>query len=155
MKVTFDSKRVDKLIKRAIVQSPEIVSKALDRATASASNELVERTQRGQGVDGALKPYSPQYAAYRVSKGRQASSVDLNFTGRMLGSIVPFKAKVSRGSRSNKVWSSIAPARAAEKKKAFYTDKERHWFGISTMEQRVLRADFRKHFKTLFKVKIR
>lgn len=52
-----------------------------------AMNTIKKRTAEGQDVNGsAFAPYSPQYGAYRVKKGR-SETVNLMFHGRMLGSL--------------------------------------------------------------------
>lgn len=151
MNVTIDTKKVNALLSRAIKETPRIAKQAMDRATANASNELVDRVQSGGGLAGMMRPYSDSYARYRQKKGRQANFVDLNFTGNMLGSITPFKSKIY----GRRIESEIRPARAAEKKKVFYTDKQRKWWGLSSMEQSEVGRDFARQFGRLFKVKVR
>lgn len=151
MNVTIDVKEADRLLSTAIKEMPGIVQKAMDRTVANASNKLVDRTQSGEGVYGQMKPYTAQYAKYRQRSGRQTRFVDLNFTGRMMGSITPFISKIF----GNRVEGEIRPARAEESKKVFYTNIQRKWWGLNNQERSVASADFSNHFNRLFRDKVR
>lgn len=53
-----------------------------------AERVIIERTKAGIDVDGrAFRPYSKRYATWKASKGRNVSTVDLAFTGHMLGAL--------------------------------------------------------------------
>lgn len=158
MGIKVDSKRVEKMLNNAIRKTPAVVANALDKTTGNASNDLIDRTEGGKGVNYSKDRYSGSdtspisgYAKYRQSKGRQIQFVDLNFSGAMLGDVLPFKAKIS----GQKIWSEIRPARAEEAKKVFYTDKQRHWWGFSTKEQRHISKEFQRFFVAEFRRKVK
>lgn len=57
--------------------------RALDLALESERANIQIRTQKGQGADGALKKYSPEYAKYKREK-LGTDTVNLTKTGNML-----------------------------------------------------------------------
>lgn len=130
-------------LKARIAQLNRDIPTKLDNAllrTALYGNSIIKRrTQKGQGIAGAFKPYSPDYAMFRREKGRQVSPVNLEFTGKMLSAMQAFKG---RG------FAEISFTRAAEAKKAFFNNQRRPFFGFNQNEKRKL-VDFFK--RELFK----
>lgn len=93
-------------------------------------NIILARTQKGQGIDGIFKPYTPKYALFRKEKGR-GTRVDLNFTGAMLGSMTATK---HRG------YAEINFGRGIESKKAYFNNQRRPFFGFNRTERSKLVA---------------
>lgn len=58
----------------------------MGRAVQDAKSEILARTEKGEGAEGKLKPYSPKYAEYKKQKlGR--TTVNLRETGGMLNAM--------------------------------------------------------------------
>lgn len=95
-----------------------------------AMKRILERTERGQFLGGKLKdkPYSRSYAKYRRKKGRNVSPVTLFFTGAMLGSLQNY---INEHRNGITVTLTVAPR---QQMKAFYTDRQREWLGLSDNE---------------------
>lgn len=159
--VQIDSKKLEGHLKKAITETPRVVAMAMDRTAGTASNDLIKRTQKGQGVDGPLRAYARKYAeakrkgwggtkSRRGFGGDSSGVVNLTLHGDMTGDVVPFPAKIISG----KIEAYIAPARASEKRKVFYTDRVRHWWGFSSKEQKYISRIFSGHFKQLFRGKV-
>lgn len=69
------------------------------------------------------------YAEFRRLAGRSTSFVNLTFTGRMLSS-VSYKVRT----KPNGVEISVG-AGSGEQDKAYYTDKQREWLGLTALEE--------------------
>ena len=80
----------DKEVKAMLKKYPDKIDKAskfgLARASAWVESKIKARTAAGRGVSGGFKPYSPGYLEARAKRGR-GSTVDLMFTGQMMGAM--------------------------------------------------------------------
>jgi len=105
----------------------------LSKTAQVGINIILDRTAAGKGIKGnPFKPYATKYAAFRKKKGRQIRP-DLDFTGKMLGSITS-KASATRA--------EIFFARATETAKAVKNQKKRPFFGFSRGEKKQLAKTF-------------
>ena len=87
----------------------------------------------GKEINGRpFKPYDEKYAAFRKSRGR-GTKVDLQFTGRMRGSMT---------SKADDKKAKIFFTRAEEAKKAAMNNKTRPFFGFSAKEEKELAKVF-------------
>ncbi len=114
------------------------IPKALNRSGEKAKEIIVNRTARGEGLNGPFKKYSNVYRDFRKSKGR-SSKPDLNFSGRMLSSM-----DVKRTS-TNKVL--VTFKRKEEMKKAKQNQKTRPFMGIKQSEVGTVENAFLTSFK--------
>lgn len=114
------------------------IPKALNRSGEKTVQTIVERTQRGVGLNGAFKRYSSEYADYRAEKGR-GKKPDLNFSGRMLSNL-----GVERVS-SDKV--KVAFGRKEEQKKAKVNSKTRPFVGVRKPEMKFITDAFKRQFE--------
>ena len=130
-KAKAELERLSNNIKRAI-------PKSLNRAGEKTKELIVNRTARGEGLNGAFKRYNNDYRDFRKAKGR-STKPDLNFSGRMLSSI-----DVERVS-TNKVL--IGFKRKEEEKKAKFNQKSRPFFGIKQSEIGSVENAFEKTFE--------
>ena len=136
MRVQVDSSRVTVLLDKTIKTLPQEIDRALSVTALQGINIIQDRTAEGRGYKGGFAPYSQSYARFRQARGRQTSPVDLNFTGRMLGSMA--KRKISRGVQE------IYFTRATEARKARFNNRLRPFFGFNQVEKRTLGNVFRK-----------
>tara|TARA_R110002153_G_scaffold54376_1_gene151566 strand:- start:167 stop:586 length:420 start_codon:yes stop_codon:yes gene_type:complete len=139
MKVEINSNIVDigRKIDKKGKELRDSVKKALLITALQGINVIEDRTAKGRGLKGFFPKYSPQYAAFRISRGRKRN-VDLQFTGNMLGSI----SAVSTSS-----YAEIYFMRSREAEKAAMVGKKRPFFGFSRNERAELAQVFFKALK--------
>ena len=138
----FSLKTNAKKVRAALKNKGKDVNKSIKRAlsiTAQQGINIIEdRTQDGKGYKGgAFKGYSEKYAKFRRNKGR-SQTVDLQFTGRMLGSMT---------SKADSKKATIFFTRAEEAKKAAMNNKTRPFFGFSRKEEKQLGKVFFRYIK--------
>jgi len=131
-----------KEVSRRIGKKGKELSASVRRAlsiTAQAGVGIIEdRTAKGRGFKGGFfKKYNPTYAAFRSKRGR-GSTPDLQFTGKMLGSIT---------TKANSKQAVIFFTRAAEAKKAAMNNKSRPFFGFNRKEEKQLGQVFFRNLK--------
>lgn len=119
------------------VPQPKFASaQALERLGVHATAIILQRTARGVDADGApFRAYSPGYAAFRADAGRQVDQVDLNFSGRMLGSL-QHTVDVSSGAVT-----LFFPGEEAEKAYENQVRLGRRFFDLSEDDLRTLGAE--------------
>ena len=131
----FDSAKVSRELKKVQKSMAGQIDRALLQTAQFGTQLILDRTAKGQSYTGGVfEAYNPKYALFRQSKGRQVSPVDLNFSGKMLGSMA--SAKVKSGV------AKIYFTRATEAKKAAMNDSRRPFFGFGRLEQERLRKFF-------------
>jgi hypothetical protein len=131
-----------KEVSRRIGKKGKELSASVRRAlsiTAQAGVGIIEdRTAKGRGFKGGFfKKYNPTYAAFRSKRGR-GSTPDLQFTGKMLGSMT---------TKANSKQAVIFFTRAAEAKKAAMNNKSRPFFGFNRKEEKQLGQVFFRNVK--------
>lgn len=99
--------------------------KALEQAVNSAAGQIIIRTAKGEGADGALKPYSKAYAKYKLrSKGKDL--VNLSESGQMMQAVKNTVEENSNGLLGRIFFT------AQEAKKAFWNQQLRpNFFKLS------------------------
>jgi len=137
-KVTINIRQAKQSLSSLRARIQKAIPKALSRTGEKAKEIIINRTSKGQGLNGAFKKYSPDYIDFRKKKGR-GTKPDLNFSGRMLSNM-----DVRRVS-TNKVL--VTFKRNEEKKKAQINQKTRPFMGIKTGEVSQLEIAFLKQFK--------
>ena len=111
---------------------------ALSKTAQTGISIILDRTEAGKDIKGnPFKPYAEKYAAFRKKKGRQTRP-DLDFTGKMTGSIT---------SKASNTKAEIFFARATETEKAMKNQKKRPFFGFSRSEQKHLAKTFARFLK--------
>ena len=138
----FSLKTNAKKVQAALKKKGKDIDKSMKRAlsiTAQQGINIIEdRTQDGVGYKGgAFKGYSEKYAKFRRAKGR-GKNVDLQFSGRMLGSMT---------SKADRKKAKIFFTRAEEAKKAAMNDKTRPFFGFNRQEEKQLANVFFRNIK--------
>lgn len=111
------------------------VREAVDQVASEAIALMRLRVQRGINAnDGPMDPYSPEYAKWRKSKGRQVNVRDLLFTGRMLGDL-----HVMRVEKNSKGWNAtIGFASARGRNLAQIHQIRDNFFGFSPSDVKVI-----------------
>ena len=138
IKVTSNSKLIAERVGKKGKELSDSVKRALSRTAQAGVNIIEDRTAEGQGYKGGkFAEYNPVYAAFRRSKGR-GEMPDLQFTGKMLGSMT---------TKADAKQAEIFFSRATESKKAAMNDKKRPFFGFSPQEEKKLGQVFFRNLK--------
>jgi len=138
VKIDTNANAVAKRIGKKGKELSVSVKNALSITAQVGINIIEDRTSKGKGFkSGKFKKYTPIYAAFRASRGRNTTP-DLQFTGQMLSSIT---------SRASNRQAEIFFSRATESKKAAMNNKTRPFFGFSGKEQKELSDVFFKALK--------
>lgn len=137
VQIKANAKDIAKRIGKKGKELSASVKSALSLTAQAGVNIIEDRTRKGVGYKGAFESYSPEYAAFRASKGR-GTTVDLQFSGNMLGSMT---------TRANSKQAEIFFTKASESKKAAMNNKSRPFFGFSRSEEKRLGQVFFKVLK--------
>lgn len=136
--IKTNAKKVQAALKKKGKDIDKSMKRALSITAQQGINIIEDRTEKGVGYKGgAFKGYSEKYAKFRTAKGR-GSNVDLQFSGRMLGSMT---------SKADKKKATIFFTRAEEAKKAAMNDKTRPFFGFNKQEEKQLANIFFRNIK--------
>ena len=135
MKIKFDDKPLILSLDRKLKKMPQNIDRALAITAQQGLNMILARTAKGKGTNFPFKSYSDKYARFRAQKGRKIAPVDLNFTGRMLGSLTT--ERVRSGVQRIKF------SRAEESRKAYFNNQTRPFFGFNQREKAFLGKFFR------------
>jgi len=145
VKITANTIDVSNYIKKVSKNIPRDIQKGLAKASTFGVQQILDKTQKGQLPDGGrFRPYAKSTKKARTEEGRQISFVDLNFSGKMLGSLT-FKVTKSKG--------TLFFRRGEEAKKAFFHDKgigklpQRPFFAIGRRDEDKIRSIFFKAIK--------
>ena len=133
MEISLNS-NLEGISKKVSNQGKELkgsVKGALLKTALHGINIIEDRTAENRGLKGRFPKYSQKYLEFRESKGR-GKNVDLQFTGKMLGSMSAI---------STSRYAEIYFMRGAEAKKAAGVGKKRPFFGFSRKERHRL-AEF-------------
>jgi hypothetical protein len=126
-----DVSRLPKRIRQRILDKRK---RALLRTAIKGTEIILNRTERGIGVDGRFKPYSTKYAGFRRERGATLTP-NLFLTGRMLGNVTQ---------RANSNEARIFFSNAEQAKKATRNDQLRPFFSFNSQETSELAAFFRR-----------
>ena len=137
VQIKTNAKDIAKLIGKKGKELSASVKSALSLTAQAGVNIIEDRTRKGVGYKGAFESYSPEYAAFRASRGR-GTTVDLQFTGQMLGSIT---------TKANSKQAEIFFSKASESKKAAMNNKSRPFFGFNRSEKKQLSKVFFRALK--------
>ena len=138
LSINANAKKVEAALKKKGKDIDKSLKRALSITAQQGINIIEHRTEKGLGYKGgAFKGYSEKYAKFRKAKGR-GGNVDLQFSGRMLGSMT---------SKADKKKATIFFTRAEEAKKAAMNNKARPFFGFNKQEEKQLANIFFRNIK--------
>ena len=133
LSITSNANKVSMQIKKHGQEVSGSIRKALSITAQSGINIIQERTSKGMGYkDGKFKPYTEEYAAYRVKKGR-GTLPNLEFERQMMSSIT---------SKADSEKAVIFFRGAENSRMAAMNEKKRPFFGFSRQEERQLSKIF-------------
>lgn len=140
MKVEFslDVESLKKSLNKTQEEIASQIPKALMQAAQFGIQIILDRTEKGIGINGKFAKYTPKYAKFKSLKGHP-NTVNLMYTGKMLASIQ--QQMVTRNA------AKIYFGRATEAKKAAFNNERRPFFGFNPKEQERLSRFFVGRFK--------
>lgn len=141
MLIKTDDKAVIRMMNRVQKGIKSKTQKGLAKASAYGVFAIRRHTESGKGVVSgnltAFRPYTAGYKKVRAKAGR-STTPDLNWSGRMLGSMV-FKMQGDNAV----IWFG----RRREAEKAIWNQSTRPFFGLSNKERNKARAVFFKEIR--------
>lgn len=106
---------------------------ALAKAGSLAKQIILQRTEKGQGVEGKFEQYTAKHAKRR-KKNTLPAIPDLRFTGEMFKA---FNVRIKAD------YAELYFVSAEQNKKAFFNDKIRPFFDLNNKEKERVRKLFR------------
>ena len=138
VRIETNAKKVEKALKQKGKDINQSLKRALSITAQEGINIIEDRTEKGVGYKGGVfAPYTEKYAIFRSNRGR-GKNVNLEFTGRMLGSMT---------SKADRKKATIFFTRAEEAKKAAMNNKTRPFFGFNRQEEKRLANVFFRNIK--------
>lgn len=96
-------------------------------------SKIKDRTLDGDDInENPFADYAPKYAEWRKKKGYQSDSVDLTISGHMLSAIT---SSSSKDHAEIFFMDTEDPTGASANDKAFWNNKDREFFGLSTDDE--------------------
>ncbi len=152
--IKTNSKHIQKRYKRLQSKFPRLIEKGL----LQAGFHLLEiiRTKTSKGLDYKGSPFAPYSQGYlkQLQREGKKTTVDLFYSGRMLGSLTPGGRTIKKTGR-NKV--SINFSNAQMRKRALFNqvlnEPKREFFGFNQRTESIIQKGFNrfmmKQFKTM------
>lgn len=140
VKIKLKSKKTAKFIENLMKKNPNARRKSLLHTAFKQSNTIKKRTDKGVGVFGRFKDYTPEYKKFKQSIG-QNGIPNLQVSNFMLSNITV---------KGNTNKSSIYFPNQKAKELASYNDKTRPFFSVTDKEEKQLIKNFEQQiFKHL------
>jgi len=108
------------------------------------------RTAEGKDVNGKdFKPYSPQYKLFRQASGHPADTVNLFFTGSMMGSMTV--AETMNQARVYFLNTQAPGSKTRNPEKAYFLNKKREFFAMSAGEVKGVQDIMERYYREALK----
>lgn len=147
--VKANTAKVELKLDEIMKTMPQKVERALSITAMTGINIILDRTAKGQGINGPFARYTPAYAA-RKAQGWPSTKTQRAFGGDPSGVVnlmVRDEMLSSMTSKAKGFTASIFFARATENNKAYWNSRKRPFFGFNPQEKRTLTKQFQKAFK--------
>lgn len=138
VEISLDIKGLEQSLKKTQAEIYNMIPKALMQTAQFGTQIILDRTEKGVGINGRFKPYTAAYAKFRQKEGHP-KTVNLMITGRMLASI--------KQQRLDNKSVRIYFGNAQEAKKAAFNNQSRPFFGFNKPENDRLQRFFVGRFK--------
>ena len=156
VKIKTNSQKIRNKFKRLGSALPRIIDKGLKQAGFQLLDIVRTKTQKGQDFrDRRFAPYSSSYLKQLNREGKK-TSVDLFYTGRMLGALTPSSSTVKKTGK-HKI--TLGFSNAQMRKRALFNqvlnDPKREFFGFNNRTEKIISKQFNRFVeKELRKFKI-
>ena len=148
-----------KQVIRKIDRFEDRFARIVDKGIKQAGFQLLDiiRTKTQKGIDFKGRPFAPYSEGYlkKLQREGKSTSVDLFYSGKMLGSLTPDQAKKKTG----KFKVTLGFSRAEERKKALFNQvlgtPKREFFGFNKATENIINKQFNRFVeKELRKLRI-
>tara|TARA_Y100001951_G_scaffold67618_1_gene54523 strand:- start:754 stop:1191 length:438 start_codon:yes stop_codon:yes gene_type:complete len=134
LKIKANVSKATRYLKKLVRKTPSATQRALKNTGLMQLNIIKKRTNKGRGVLGAFKKYTPEYEKFKVSIG-QGRTPNLQVSNFMLSNM---------NEKTNKRLSRLHFPNNKANELAFYNDKTRPFFSVTSKEERLLQRNFEK-----------
>ena len=154
--VKLDVKTNQKKISKNIKRYQSLLPRIFDKGLKQAGFQLLEiiRTLTKKGIDFRRLPFAPYSEGYikRLQREGKKTTVDLFYSGRMLGSLTPGGRTIRKTGR-NKV--SVNFSNAQMRKRALFNqvlnEPKREFFGFNQRTESIIQKGFNRFMMKQFK----
>ena len=151
VKIRNNSKAIEKRFKRLEQKFPKIIDKAILQGGFQLLDIVRTKTKKGVDFrDRKFEPYSDSYLKQLQREGKP-TSVDLFYSGRMLGALTPSPRTVKKSGK-NKV--SISFSNAQMNQRALFNqvlnEPKREFFGFNDRTEKIISKQFNRFVKQQF-----
>tara|TARA_B110000285_G_scaffold190367_1_gene217569 strand:- start:1238 stop:1720 length:483 start_codon:yes stop_codon:yes gene_type:complete len=156
VKIKTNSQKIRNKFKRLGSALPRIIDKGLKQAGFQLLDIVRTKTQKGQDFrDRRFAPYSSSYLKQLNREGKN-TSVDLFYTGRMLGALTPSGSTVKKtGKHKITLGFSNAQMRQRALFNQVLNEPKREFFGFNKRTEDIISKQFNRFVsKELRKMKI-
>ena len=151
--IKTNAKHIQKRYKRLQSKLPRLIDKGL----LQAGFHLLEiiRTKTSKGLDYKGSPFAPYSQGYlkQLQREGKKTTVDLFYSGRMLGSLTPGGRTIKKTGR-NKV--SVNFSNAQMRKRALFNqvlnEPKREFFGFNQRTESIIQKGFNRFMMKQFKI---
>ena len=150
--IKTNSKHIQKRYKRLQSKFPRLIEKGLLQAGFHLLEIIKAKTSKGLDYKGVpFAPYSQGYLKQLAREGKK-TTVDLFYSGRMLGSLTPGGRTIRKTGR-NKV--SVNFSNAQMRKRALFNqvlnEPKREFFGFNQRTESIIQKGFNRFMMKQFK----
>ena len=150
LKISINPKDLKGLTEKKRQEIQRRISPAIDKTASLGKQIILGRTKKGVGIDGPFKPYSPGYIEFRRKPKKRSASGNLLGLGKSTPNLVNLNAEGDmlrsiqvEGSKGGRV-ASIYLVGQFNAQKAYWTDRQRPWWGFNNQEESRMAKLFRK-----------
>jgi len=144
VKVTSNSKLINKKFKRFQSAIPRIIDKGVKQAGFQLLDIIRTKTEKGLDFRGSkFAPYSSSYLKKLNREGKK-TSVDLFYTGRMLGSLTPSSTVKNTGKHKVTLAFSNSEMRQRALFNQVLNEPKREFFGFNDRTEKIISKQFKR-----------
>ena len=151
--IKIDDKKIQKRINRIKNKFPRLIDRGILQAGFQLLAIIREKTIKGIDVEGnKFAPYTEGYLKKLQREGKK-TDVDLIYSGRMLGALIPSSRTVRKTGRHK---FSVGFSNSEMRKRAFFNQftmgsNNRRFFGFSKRTQNIISKTFIKFVSKEFR----
>ena len=152
VKIKTNSKQVEKRFQRIKSKFPSVI----DKGILQAGFQLLDiiRTKTAKGIDINSSKFAPYSSSYlkKLNREGKKTTVDLFYTGRMLGSLTPNNKTIKKtGKHKITLGFSNAQMRQRALFNQVLNEPKRIFFGFNDRTEKIIQNTFNKFIKKQFR----
>ena len=152
VKIKTNSKQVEKRFQRIKSKFPSVIDKGILQAGFQLLDIIRTKTAKGIDINSCkFAPYSSSYLKKLNREGKK-TTVDLFYTGRMLGSLTPSNKTIKKtGKHKITLGFSNAQMRQRALFNQVLNEPKRIFFGFNDRTEKIIQNTFNKFIKKQFR----